>query len=71
MTDHHDFDKNYLEINDGASITVIADISGSMSGSSVHELKSTLSKFINNLPSNFLLNITADNLFHPYTNLLI
>ena len=50
-----------LEFNDEASITVIADISGSMSGSSIHELKSTLSKFINNLPSNFLLNIVAFN----------
>ena len=50
-----------LEINDEASITVIADISGSMSGSSIHELKSTLSKFIKNLPSNFLLIIVAFN----------
>ena len=40
---------------------MIADISGSMSGTSIHELKSTLSKFIKNLPSNFLLNIVAFN----------
>ena len=48
-----------LELTDKSSITIIADVSGSMSGSSLSQMKSTLIDFVNQLPEYHYINIIA------------
>ena len=48
-----------LQLTDKSSITIIADISGSMSGSSLSQMKSILIDFINQLPEYHYINIIA------------
>ena len=53
-----------LQLMDQTAITVIADISGSMSGKSIRQLKSLLIDFINQLPEQHYLNVIAFNDTH-------
>ncbi len=53
-----------LQLMKQTAITVIADISGSMSGNSVRQLKSLLTDFINQLPEQHYLNVIAFNDTH-------
>ena len=48
-----------LKLNKESSITLIADVSGSMSGSSLRDMKKILLDLINSLPESFELNILA------------
>ena len=48
-----------LELADKSSITILADVSGSMSGSSLAQMRSTLIDFINKLPEYHYINIIA------------
>ena len=48
-----------LELADKSSITILADVSGSMSGSSLAQMRSTLINFINKLPEYHYINIIA------------
>ena len=50
-----------LELTDKSSITILADISGSMSGRSLNQMKSTIIDFINQLPEYHYVNIIAFN----------
>ena len=50
---------NDLVLTDKSSITILADVSGSMSGSSLTQMKSTLIDFINQLPEYHYINIIA------------
>jgi Ca-activated chloride channel family protein len=52
---------NFLELSHSSVITIIADVSGSMSGSSIDQLKSVLTNFIYLLPDTYYLNIIAFN----------
>ncbi len=48
-----------LKLTDKSSITIVADVSGSMSGSSLSQMKSTLIDFINQLPEYHYINIIS------------
>ena len=48
-----------LTLTDKSSITILADVSGSMSGSSLRRMQSVLTNFINLFPDNHYLNIIA------------
>ena len=48
-----------LTLTDKSSITILADVSGSMSGSSLRQMQSVLTNFINLFPDNHYLNIIA------------
>ena len=50
---------NDLSLVDKSAITIIADVSGSMSGSSLRQMKSVLIDFINILPEQHYINIIA------------
>ena len=53
-----------LHLTDKSSITIIADVSGSMSGSSLSQMQSTLINFVNKLPEFHYINIIAFNDTH-------
>ena len=48
-----------LELRNNSAITILADVSGSMSGTSINQLKSVLIDFITILPDDYYLNIIA------------
>ncbi len=48
-----------LRLADKSSITILADVSGSMSGTSLRQMQSVLTNFINLLPDHHYLNIIA------------
>ena len=48
-----------LSFADNSAITIVADVSGSMSGSSLRQMQSVLIDFINNLPKHHYVNIIA------------
>ena len=50
---------NDLKLADKSAITIVADVSGSMSGSSLRQMKSVLIDFINTLPEHHYINIIA------------
>ena len=50
---------NDLHLADKSAITIVADVSGSMSGSSLRQMKSILIDFINTLPEHQYINIIA------------
>ena len=50
-----------LQLMEKTAITVVADISGSMSGASLRQMQSLLIDFINQLPEHHYLNIIAFN----------
>ena len=53
-----------LHLMEKTAITVVADISGSMSGASLGQMQSLLINFINQLPEHYLLNIITFNNDH-------
>jgi Ca-activated chloride channel family protein len=53
-----------LQLMEKTAITVVADISGSMSGASLRQMQSLLIDFINQLPEYHHLNIIAFNDYH-------
>ena len=54
-----------LSFADNSAITIVADVSGSMSGSSLRQMQSVLIDFINNLPKHHYVNIIAfDNNYY-------
>ena len=52
---------NDLPLTDKSAITIVADVSGSMSGSSLRQMQSILINFINSLPEDHFINIIAFN----------
>lgn len=52
---------NNLPLADKSAITIVADVSGSMSGSSLTQMRSVLIDFINTLPEEHFINIIAFN----------
>ena len=48
-----------LQLKDKSAITIVADVSGSMSGSSLRQMQSVLTDFINELPEHHFINIIA------------
>ena len=48
-----------LELRNNSTITILADVSGSMSGTSINQLKNVLIDFITILPEDYYLNIIA------------
>ena len=50
---------NDLSLADKSAITIVADVSGSMSGSSLRQMQSVLIDFINTLPEQHSINIIA------------
>ena len=52
---------NDLSLADKSAITIVADVSGSMSGSSLKQMQSVLIDFINTLPEEHFINIIAFN----------
>ena len=48
-----------LSFADNSAITIVADVSGSMSGSSLRQMQSVLIDFIDNLPKHHYVNIIA------------
>jgi len=53
-----------LHFTDKSAITIVADVSGSMSGNSLRKMKTLLKNFINQLPEHYHLNIIAFNDYH-------
>ena len=53
-----------LHLADKLAITIVADVSGSMSGNSLRKMKTVLKNFINQLPEHYHLNIIAFNDYH-------
>ena len=63
-------EKKDLVLKDDSSITIIADVSGSMSGNSIRKMKRALKEFINQLPEHHFINIIAfsDNHYKLFRN---
>ena len=53
-----------IHLTDKSAVTIVADVSGSMSGNSLRKMKTVLTNFINQLPEHYYLNIIAFNDYH-------